>query len=107
MLRDVRLDEQRCHARIQARGKPIDQDVPDVLLQSRGVVVARGEHVPVSHEEKAFVLVLEVDPVSQCAMIVPQMEAAGRAHAGEHAPGRGVRAHACPWEARVCRTVKG
>lgn len=44
----------------------------------------RGERMPVSHEEKAFVLVLELDPVLQYAVIVAEMQAARGAHAGEN-----------------------
>jgi len=47
-----------------------------------GVLVARGQRVPVSDEEKALELVLQLHPVAQGAVVVAQMQRAGGAHAG-------------------------
>ena len=82
----ARLDEQGRDARIQARREPVDGHRPHKLLQLRGVVVAGGQRVPVSDEEKAFILVLQLDPVLQRAMIIAEVQLPGRAHAGEHPP---------------------
>ena len=96
VLGHVRLDEQRGDARVQAGGEPVDQHVADVLLQARGVLVAGGEHVPVGHEEETLVLVLQLDPVAQRAVVVAQVQPPGGPHAREHAPGRRGRAHRRP-----------
>ncbi len=87
VLGNVRLDEQGRHARVQTGRQPVDQHILDVLLQTRGIVITRRQHVPVGHEEEALVLVLELDPVAQCPVVVAEVETAGRPHAREHAPG--------------------
>ena len=96
VLGDVRLDKKRGDPGIQAGRQPVDDDVLDVLLEPGGVLVPGGEHVPVGDEEEALVLVLQIDPVAQCPVVVAQVQAAGRAHAGQHAPRRSVGAHAAP-----------
>ena len=50
-------------AGIEARGQPVDHDLADVVLDLRRVLVAGGQRVPVGDEEKAVVLVLQLDPV--------------------------------------------
>ncbi len=90
VLGHMRLDEQRGDARVQASGQPVDEHIPDVFLEPRGVIVAGREHVPVGDEEEALVLVLQLHPVTQRAVIVAQMQTAGRAHAGQHAPGGSI-----------------
>ena len=94
MLGHARLDEQRRDARVQARRQPVDRHRPDVLLELRGVLVAGRERMPVGDEEIAFVLVLQLDPVLQRAVVVAQMQHAGRAHTGQHAPILNGPAHA-------------
>src|SRR5262245_65998763 len=59
----------------------------------RGVLVAGGEHVPVGDEEEALVLILQLDPVTQRAMPVAEVQRAGRTHAGKDAPRRRGRTH--------------
>ena len=81
----VRLHEQRRHARIESSGEPVDHDLADRLLQTRGVLVPGGQRVPVGNEEKALVLILQLDPVTQSTVIVAQMQRAGGSHARQHA----------------------
>ena len=78
---------------IEAGRQPVDEHVADVLLQLRGVLVAGGEHVPVGDEEEALVLVLQLHPVAQRAVVVAEVQPAGGAHAGQHAPRRRGRTH--------------
>jgi hypothetical protein len=40
--------------------------------------------MPIGDEEKARVLVLQLDPVLECAVIVTNMERTGRAHTGQN-----------------------
>ena len=74
-------------------GEVVDEHLPDVLLQLRGVLVARGQHVPVGDEEEALVLVLQLDPVAQRAVVVAEVQRPGGPHAGEHPAGLRIGAH--------------
>ena len=58
---------------------------PGVFLELRGVLVAGGQRMPVGDEEVAFVLILQLDPILERAVIVAEMQLTGRAHAGQHA----------------------
>src|SRR5579862_12595 len=49
--------------------------------------------MPVSDEEIALVLVLQVDPITQGAVVIAQMDLPGRAHTGQNTPGLGGRTH--------------
>ena len=93
VLRHVGLHEQRRDARVQAGGQIVDQHLPDVFLQLRGVLVAGGQHVPVGDEEEALVLVLQLDPVAQRAVVVAEVQRARGAHAGEDPAGLRIGAH--------------
>ncbi len=71
---------------IDAGGEPVDHHVPDVAARSTsGVLVVRRQRVPVGDEEEARVLVLQPHPVLQRAVVVAEVQRAGRAHAGKHA----------------------
>jgi len=50
--------------------------------------------MPVGDEEVALILVLQFDPVAERTMEIAEMQRAGRSHAGKHAPGRLIGAHA-------------
>ena len=50
-----------------------------------GVFVVRGQRVPVGDEEQARVLVLQLHPVLQRAVVVAEVQRAGGAHAGQNA----------------------
>ena len=85
VLRHARLDEQRRLRRIDAGGQPVDHHVPYVLPDDLRIFVVRGQRMPVGDEKQALVLVLQLDPVLQHAVIVAEMQRAGRAHAGQDA----------------------
>src|SRR6266849_3770784 len=95
MLRHLRLNEQRGDAGIEARRQPVDGHRPDVLLELRGILITRGERMPIGDEEKAFVLVLQFDPILESAVVVAQMQLARGPHAGQHASVLYRTAHAC------------
>ena len=86
MLGHSGLDEQGGDSRIEARGQPVDGHRPHVLLELGRVLVAGGERMPVGNEEIAFVLVLQLDPVLQRAVIIAEVQHAGRPHAGQYSP---------------------
>ncbi len=93
VLGHVRLDEQRRDPGIEAGRQPVDEHVVHVLLQVCGLVVAGREHVPVGHEEEALVLVLQLHPVAQRAVVVAEVQPPGGPHAGQDAPRRRRRTH--------------
>ncbi len=86
VLRHARLDEERRHGRIESRGQPVDHDLPREVLDLAGVLVAGRECVVVGYEEIAVVFVLQLRPVPQRAVIIAEVQAAGRTHPREHAP---------------------
>ena len=69
----MRLYEHGRYARVQASGQPIDDHLMNQLLQIRGVVIARGQRMPVCYEEIAFVLVLQIDPIAQRTVVIAQV----------------------------------
>ena len=75
---------------VKARGQPVDHHVVDVALDHLTVLVVRGERMPVGHEEVAL-LVLQLHPVLQGAVIVAQVQGAGGAHARDNAGWRWAR----------------
>ena len=58
-----------------------------------GVFVAGRQRVPVGDEEIALVLVLQVDPVLERAVVVAEMQLAGGPHAGQNSFGLRMAAH--------------
>ncbi|MNT80341.1 hypothetical protein D3C72_2197850 [compost metagenome] len=82
------LDEDGGLFRIDARGQPIDHHFPDRLLDDGDFVVVGGQRVPVGDHEVAVVAGLQLDPVLDHAVVVAQMQAARRAHAGKNAVGK-------------------
>src|SRR5882672_3092474 len=85
MLRNFRLNEQGGDAGIEARRQPVDGHRPDILLEFRRVLIAGGERMPIGDEEKAFVLVLQLDPILERTVVIAQMQLARGPHAGQHA----------------------
>lgn len=73
MLRHSRLDEQRGGPRTDTSRQPVDNHLGHVLLQVTRILIMRSQRVPVGHEEVALVVVLQLDPVLQHAMIMPEM----------------------------------
>ena len=84
VLRHPGLHEHPREAGVDARGEPVDHHLPHVVGDGPGLVVVRGERVPVGDEEEALVLLLQAQPVLQDAVVVAQVQGAGRAHAREH-----------------------
>ena len=66
VLRHMRLHEQRRDAGIEARGEPIDHHLVGVLGQATRVFVACRQRMPIGDEKETRVLILQIDPVSQC-----------------------------------------
>ena len=87
MFWHMRLHKQCGNTRIEARGQPIDHHLVGVLGQTTRVFVTRSERMPVGDEEEARVLVLQIDPVSQGAVVVTEVQLTGRTHAREHTIG--------------------
>ena len=86
VLGHPRLDEQRRHGRIEPGGQPVDDHLPGVVLELAGVVVAGRERVVVRDEEVAVVLVLQLGPVLERAVVIAEVQGTGRPHPGQHAP---------------------
>ena len=93
VLGHLRLHEQRGDARVQSRRQPVDEHLVDEFGQLLGVFVARGQRMPVGDEEIALVLVLQLDPVLECAMVVAKMQLTRRPHAGKNSFGLRMTAH--------------
>ncbi len=83
VFRHPRLHEQHRAARIDAGRQPVDDHVLRVFGDLLRVFVVGGQRVPVGGEEKAAVLVLQAHPVLQHPVVVTQVQAPGRAHAGQ------------------------
>ena len=79
------LDKQGRLARVDTGSQPVDDHVPGTLRDHARIVVVRGQRVPVGDEKETLVLVLQLDPVFQNAMVVPEVQASCRAHAGQYA----------------------
>ena len=78
-----RLDEQIRVAGVDARREPVDDHVPDAFPDDAGLFIVGGQCMPVRDEEEALVLVLQPCPVAQHAVVVPEMQPAGRTHPRE------------------------
>ena len=96
VLGHLRLHEQRGDSGIQARRQPVDEHLVDEFGELLGVFVARGQGMPVRDEEIALVLVLEVDPVLERAMVVAKMQLTCRPHSGKNSFGLRMTAHVKP-----------
>ena len=93
VLGHLRLHEQRGDSRVQAGRQPVDEHLVDEFGELLGVFVARGQGVPVGDEEIALVLVLEIDPVFERAMVVAEMQLTRRPHSGKNSFGLRMTAH--------------
>ncbi len=54
-----------------------------------GMLVIRGQRMPVGHEEEALVVSLQLYPVLERAMVIAQVQLARGSHAGQHAGSSG------------------
>jgi len=77
---DVRLDEKGGVFRVKPDRQPVQHHIPGILLDVSGRRIIGGQGMPVSHKKKAFVLVLQLDPVVERPMQVAQMQPARRPH---------------------------
>jgi competence protein ComEC len=82
MLLDLGLLEQHAFFRIEPGRHPVLDQLRHKPLDALGLGVFRGQGVPVGHEEKAVVGLLQFDPVFEHAEVMAQMQGAGGAHAG-------------------------
>ena len=85
VLGHARLDEECCRARIDPGRQPVDHHLAGARRDDRGILVVRRQGMPVGDEEETLILVLQLQPVLQDTVIVPQMETARRTHPGEDA----------------------
>ena len=113
VLGQAALDEDRRLFRVDAGGEPVDHHVVDIAFDDLAVFVMRGQRVPVGDEVEAVVFGLQPHPVLQRAVVVTEVQRAGRAHARQHASallagrkGFGVHrwlegeGHDCRWRVR-------
>ena len=69
--------------RVEPGGEIVGDDFDGVLRYGGGVSIVASEGVPVGNEIKTFIggIILQADPVFQCAEIVTDVQFAGGAHA--------------------------
>ena len=94
VLGQAALDEDGRVVGVDAGGEPVDHHVVDVLLDDAALFVVRRQRVPVGDEVEALELGLQAHPVLQRAVVVAEVQRAGRAHAREDALARFVPAPA-------------
>ena len=87
VLGHLALDEQRGGPGVHPGGQPVDHQVPDVALNTVRILVFSGQTVPVRDEKETLVLMLQARPILKHAMVMPQMQAPGGAHARYHSLG--------------------
>jgi hypothetical protein len=85
MLGDLRLNEQGGLVQVDARCQILGGSHAGSLgYLSR--VLRRGNRVHVRDEEECFVLILDLDPIDQCAQVVAKVQRISRwLHAGQDA----------------------
>ena len=81
MLGHAALQKQGALVGVQACSQPVDHHFIDVLFHNFAVGVMGGQCVPVGDEEKALHFGLQTHPIFQRAVVVAQVQRAGRAHA--------------------------
>jgi hypothetical protein len=101
VLRNARLYKERRDRGVETGGEPVDNDRPRIALDRGRILVARRQRVVVGDEEVAVVLVLKLRPVLERAVVVSEVQAAGRAHAGKDPARRGC----CRAQRQVLRMV--
>src|SRR5690625_594790 len=84
MLFYPRLQEDSGLRRVDTAGQPVNDQLPDAIRKHRALIVVGGQRMPVSNEEKAFMLLLQFDPILQHAMVMPQVQTTGRTHARQN-----------------------
>ncbi len=84
VLGHLALIEQDALLGIEAGGDVSGRHLADGLLQLGGIL-PNGDRVHVDDAVDALVRLLQLDPVEHGTEVIPQMQAAGRLHAGKHA----------------------
>jgi hypothetical protein len=74
------LDEDGGARGVDARGKPVDEHLPDAVGNRFGCVVMGRQRVPVGGEVQALVFFLQPHPVLERAVVVADMHAPRWAH---------------------------
>jgi len=87
VLGHLALHEQSGGPGVHPGGQPVGHQVPDVALNTMWILVFSGQAVPVRDEKETLVLVLQAYPILEYAMVMPQMQAPGGAHARYHSLG--------------------
>ena len=85
MLGHPGLDENGRDGGVQAGGEPVDGHLPHKGLEPRRILVTRREGVDVRDEEVALVLILQLGPRLERAMVVAEMQFARGPHTGQDA----------------------
>src|SRR5687768_14006370 len=80
VCRYPRLNEQCRVCGIHPGGEPIDHHVPDMLLYDFRRIIVSCESVPIGNKEQAFELVLQLYPILQHTVVMPQMQPTSWAH---------------------------
>jgi hypothetical protein len=83
VLLHLALHEEGGPLRVDPRGDEVHEHVPLGLPDGVGLLVVRGQRVPVGAEEEAGVVGLQLHPVGEGAVEVAEVEAPGGAHAGD------------------------
>ena len=91
VFRDPGLYEERRDGGVEPGREPVDDHLPHHRVDVTRVLVAGRQGMQVGDEEVAVILVLQLRPVLEGAVVVAEVQAAGRAHSGQHAPRRGDR----------------
>src|SRR5665213_195208 len=91
MSRNLALHEDGAKRRIESGGEEIERNLMDIVLEARGIGIARRQRVVVGDEEEALVLMLKLDPVVERTHIVAEVQPARGAHTAEDAAARRVR----------------
>ena len=71
--RHLALDEHRALVRIDADRQPIGRDIDHALANILGLIGAGGKRMFVGDQEKAFILILQRQPIFDAADVVAEM----------------------------------
>ena len=85
MFRNPRLNKDAGPIRVHSGGQPIHDHIPNILADDLSILVMRGQGMPIGHEIKAVIVMLQPDPVFQNPVIMSQMQTPGRSHTRQHA----------------------
>ena len=83
-FRDVALDHERRSFGVEADRQPVERDLQHRITDQVDVVEVVAKRLVVGDQEVALVLVLQFDPVVQCADVVTDMQRAGGPDTGKN-----------------------